>query len=1191
MSVVTNTGKDSPSTASAEVRTGAASLLNPQQLWLRLMYVEAAVAVIAFIVYFVLALNWYGQAFFGTTVAYTIAVDAGVPTGSVHWPGLDAGLLPGDNILSINGQALAASPTDYSTARQNFHDVMSRLQPGDTVDVEFSRAVGDGASSNIVPASTVSTTVCRPPENGAAQCSAQYTLGSFPTNDFLAFFVVPFVSGLILLAAGIALLYLRPNLAIARLVSLLCFLLAVFCGGIFDVGTSHSPMIVLWLLHFAFVGGTMLTISLLFPAKSPLLYRFPKLVYAPYAVNIPIALAALMLLNPSVPQQHSAAWEIAAYFAMLGLLSIVLSLGRQRTLATSPISRDQNNVVLLGIALSVTPVLVWLINNIVENLRGYQLVTLTIELTTPFLIVLPLSLIYAVLEYRTIDSDRLISRSISYAIMLVALVIGYFLMVFSLSLITGELIGANNPFMIGLMIAVIAALFLPIRTHLQQRIDAIYFRTRRSYQNRSEAFAAELTRLSELEPILSALHKELDETIEPTHTHIFLRQSAGDYAALPIANGKAPTADTTDLRFSADSGVVELLNSSESVVYLESGRPWPIELRSERARLMILQPLALAGLGGSSQLNGFIIIGPPRSGEGRYGYEELRFIDNLTNQIAVAVERAQVVGSLENRVRELDVLSQVGQAVNFTLEFDDLLELINAQTSKLIRADYFYIVLREPANDQLYFAFFLENDERYTDKENRRWDLGSDLFSEVIRTTEPLRVLDFASAMTQRHAKIGAMSESIHAWMGVPLIAGQRTLGIMAVGSTETEKAYADDQMKIFLDISSLAATSLDKARLFAETNLRARQLGALNDVSRRLASELDVEKLLELITNSATDILEAGAGSLLLTVDDDNSGDLEFKVVTGEAGHDLIGVRLPAGRGLVGEVAKRGKHVIVNEAAKDPRWGGEVTKGGFQTDAILAVPLMTKGRVIGVLEVLNRRDGGLFTEDDASLLTTFAGQAAVAIENARLFQMTDFQLTARVSELQTLERIDVELNRSLDLGKVAEITLRWALSQSNATVGALGVVIGEPPVLQIVHAVGYEPEDFPDGAQGMIWPIDRGIVSRVIRTRQPDLVPDVKIDPVYIPSKRGSLSQITVPMLSGGEINAVLILEATRQPRLNLLDLAFVQRLAEHASVSIANAQLYDELTRANNSKSEFVSFVAHELKNPLTSIMGYAD
>src|SRR5690606_20249291 len=119
----------------------------------------------------------------------------------------------------------------------------------------------------------------------------------------------------------------------------------------------------------------------------------------------------------------------------------------------------------------------------------------------------------------------------------------------------------------------------------------------------------------------------------------------------------------------------------------------------------------------------------------------------------------------------------------------------------------------------------------------------------------------------------------------------------------------------------------------------------------------------------------------------------------------------------------------------------------------------------------------------------------------------------------------------------------------------------------------------------------DHGLVERVIRTRRADLVLDPSQAPDSAAAAHVALGQLAVPMLSGGAVSAVLLLETDREPRFNLAHLAYIQRLAEHASVAIANAQLYRELERANQSKSEFVSFVAHELKNPLTSIKGYSD
>ncbi|HYO87294.1 MAG TPA: GAF domain-containing protein, partial [Candidatus Limnocylindrales bacterium] len=697
-----------------------------------------------------------------------------------------------------------------------------------------------------------------------------------------------------------------------------------------------------------------------------------------------------------------------------------------------------------------------------------------------------------------------------------------------------------------------------------------------------EEFSHSVSVMSDLNAILTTYRASLEQQVDPEAIYIFMHsRQTGEY----LSYGQPET----DVRFAPTGPLVTLLNESDAIS-LEPDRPWPQALLPEKSRLRLLKALMMVPFRGASQLHGFAILTGPRSGKGFYSHEHQRFINDITAQANVSVERAQVVSSLERRVRELDVLTQVSQAVNFTVEFDDLLELISTQTQKLIEATHFYIVLLDPASNELYYAFFLENDDRFTERENQRWPLGNDLLSDVVRTQQSLRFKEYAKALEERNLELGVEDPHIKAWMAVPLLAGTRMLGAMAVANLRPGRTYGDDQLKIFSDISALAATSIDKARLFAETNVRARQLSVLNDISRQIvASEANLEGLLELITGRATDILNAEAGSLLLDVED-GSGDLEFRVAIGGGGPAIVGRRIPAKRGLVGQVAATGEPIIVNDVSGDSRWAGELTKsGGFQTNTVLAVPLVTQDRVIGVLEVLNKHTGA-FTTDDEELLTSFASQAAVAIENARLFQLTDQQLAQRVSELETLERIDFELNRSLDLAKIARITVTWALENSSATAGLLGVVTGEPPRLSIVDQQGY-PDEMPADFKEGIVRLDVGIMRRVMRTKQADLITETRIDPDYTASLPGATSQLTIPMLSGGQINALLVLETDQAQPLRLAEMPFLQRLAEHAAIAIANAQLYAELARANASKSEFVSFVAHELKNPLTSIRGYSD
>jgi signal transduction histidine kinase len=329
--------------------------------------------------------------------------------------------------------------------------------------------------------------------------------------------------------------------------------------------------------------------------------------------------------------------------------------------------------------------------------------------------------------------------------------------------------------------------------------------------------------------------------------------------------------------------------------------------------------------------------------------------------------------------------------------------------------------------------------------------------------------------------------------------------------------------------------------------------------------------------------------------------------VVVGGSGEELIGTRIPAGSGLAGATVQRGKSIIVNDPTRDSRWYGEMRPpdggdgstppstddqdGSFHSNAILSVPLMVHARAIGVLQTINKRDGSIFVQEDADLLETFAGQAAIAIENARLFDMTDQQLALRVQELDTMQRIDQELNRTLNLNNVVDITMDWALRKSGAASGALFILDRERHELRIVASYGY-PLDSPFGMQGNTdFPAERGVLGRVVRSGQPSLITDVNIDPEYTETLPHCVAQLTVPLFSANQVIGVIILESDQEGELDLLDLDFVARLAEHASPAIVNAQLFSELQHANLARSEFVSMVAHELRNPMTSMKGYTD
>lgn len=175
----------------------------------------------------------------------------------------------------------------------------------------------------------------------------------------------------------------------------------------------------------------------------------------------------------------------------------------------------------------------------------------------------------------------------------------------------------------------------------------------------------------------------------------------------------------------------------------------------------------------------------------------------------------------------------------------------------------------------------------------------------------------------------------------------------------------------------------------------RARQV--LVESSIRLNSLLNLPELLTAIIGAATELLEAETSSLLML--DEANDELTFEVATGEPGESVRKMRVPADQGIAGWVLKHDEPVVVDDAASDPRFYDQIDQAsGFTTRTLLVVPLKIRDTAIGVVEVINKRGAG-FTDRDRDLALALAAQAAVAIDNARLYQrLADALVASRMS-------------------------------------------------------------------------------------------------------------------------------------------------------------------------------------------------
>lgn len=218
------------------------------------------------------------------------------------------------------------------------------------------------------------------------------------------------------------------------------------------------------------------------------------------------------------------------------------------------------------------------------------------------------------------------------------------------------------------------------------------------------------------------------------------------------------------------------------------------------------------------------------------------------------------------------------------------------------------------------------------------------------------------------------------------------------------------DHVRPILDIVGRFASLRDQVQ--AERR-RYERLEVLYDVGRELASTLDLDKLLYDTIQLVADVMNANAGSVMLL--DPETDELVFQITHGEKRDELAHVRLSTTEGIAGWVFQHGKPAIVNDPPNDPRFAEQVDKQtGYTTRNILCTPLQVKGRTIGVLQVLNKQNDKGFGKDDLELLLPLVGEAAIALENARLYRALREE---RDKIIEAQEEVRRELARNLHDG------------------------------------------------------------------------------------------------------------------------------------------------------------------------------
>jgi len=363
-----------------------------------------------------------------------------------------------------------------------------------------------------------------------------------------------------------------------------------------------------------------------------------------------------------------------------------------------------------------------------------------------------------------------------------------------------------------------------------------------------------------------------------------------------------------------------------------------------------------------------------------YSESDERVLTTLAASLSVALENARLVDETRQRAAELAIVNDVGQAAASQLDLDLLIQRTGDQLRSTFRADIAYIALLNRDTGMIEFPYRVERG-KVTPRPPMA--LGQGLTSEVLQSRQPLLLNQAAQFDAVEAKRVGTVAKS---YLGVPMLVGDRAIGVVSVQSIDEEGRFGEADARLLSTIASNVGTAIQNAQLYRESQRRALETAELAQVGREISATLDLDGLLERITLRAKDLLEVRTSGVFLA--DADGQVFQALSVIGENAEELKADPIVLGEGIIGGAAAAGRAEIVNDLLHDPR---AVPIAGVADDAteeerLMVAPLIGRSGVRGVMAVWRAGTAPPFTEHDRDFLVGLSQQAAVAIDNARLF-------------------------------------------------------------------------------------------------------------------------------------------------------------------------------------------------------------